>query len=346
MSEQILFAVLGLVFGGGIAWFFARGRQQTNQTPDYLVQMQQQLHTQMDRLTQQVDRRLRENTHAMNESKDFLANRVSAAEQSVRSVSAGLGKLEQATTNLQKTSDEIVSFQKLLKSPKIRGSFGEVLLNSLLAEILPHDRFELQYTLPSSGEIADAVIHLQDGHIVAIDSKFPLANYELFMNEENKELKKQLRKEWIRDVKKHLKDIGEKYISPQEKTLGYAFMYIPLEGVYYETMVQDADGDSLWEFCLAQHVIPVSPNSFLAYLQTILVGLKGMKIEQQAREILQHLGQLRQDFGKFAEDFTTVGTHLSNAKNRYDDSARRLDKFSNRLEQIEAAPHIPQLPQK
>jgi len=155
------------------------------------------------------------------------------------------------------------------------------------------------------------------------------------MNEQDEDEKAALRRTFIRDVKKHIVDIARKYISSNEKTLDYAFMYIPIEGVYYETMVHDADGGSLWEFCLASKVVPVSPNSFLAYLQTVLIGLRGMKIEQQTKEILEYIGQLRQDFGKFADDFTTVGKHLGNAKTKYDDSVRRLDKLSNRFEQID-----------
>src|SRR3989338_5128241 len=118
-----------------------------------------------------------------------MASRLSSAEQTVRSVSAGLGKLEQATATLQKTSDEIVSFQHLLKAPKIRGSFGEVLLGNLLAEVLPHDRYELQYPFAEGREIADSIIRLQDGYIVAIDAKFPFANYEAFMNEKDEDEK-------------------------------------------------------------------------------------------------------------------------------------------------------------
>lgn len=336
MIEQILFLILGLGAGALLVWFLLK-RQSSQSHPmnDSLMAMQQLVGDQLSRMSEQMDRRLQENVRAMNDSKDFLANRVSAAERSVRSVSAGLGKLEQATTTLQKTSDEISTFQKMLRNPKIRGSFGEVLLTSLLGEVLPKDRFSLQYTFRDSGEIADAIIQLQDGHIVAIDAKFPLANYELFIHEQDEQRKQALRKEFVRDVKKHISDISKKYISPSEKTLDYAFMYIPIEGVYYETIVHDVDGTSLWEFCLAHHVIPVSPNSFLAYLHTVLVGLRGMKIEQQAREILEHIGQLRKDFGTFAKDFSTVGSHLTNAKNRFDDSARRLDKFTNRLDQIE-----------
>lgn len=305
----LLFVFVLVMIGAGTAWF--------------LMQMNKRLMEQMDRMNQQIDRRLSENVRAMAES-----------ERSVRSVSLGLGKLEQATASLQETSNEIVSFQHLLKAPKIRGSFGEVLLGNLLGDVLPGDRYDLQYTFADTREIADAIIRLQDGHIVAIDAKFPFTNYEAFMKERDKDERSALRKIFIRDVKKHISDISQKYISSQEKTLDYAFMYIPIEGVYYETMVQ---GDGLWEFCLQNKVVPVSPNSFLAYLQTVLVGLRGMKIEQKTREILQYIGQLRQDFGKFSDDFITVGKHLSNAKTKYDESNRRLDKLGTRFEQIEVA---------
>lgn len=335
MTEQIMYILLGIVAGAGAGWFLLRRPPKDDGSAGQVAVLQQAIAQHMDRVSQQMDRRLVENVRAMNESKEFLANRVSAAERSVRSVSAGLGKLNQATDALHKASQEIMSFQQLLRSPKVRGSFGEVLLGSLLADMLPHDRYELQYGFRASGEIADAVVRLQDGHIVAVDAKFPLANYQLFAEAQDEGQKEQLRRVFLRDVKKHISDIAKKYISPKEQTLDFAFMYIPIETVYYEVIMRDVNGEGLWEFSLKNHVIPVSPNSLYAYLQTILMGLRGMKIEQQAREILQHLGQLRQDFGKFADDFTTVGTHLSNAKNRYDDSARRLDKFSNRLEQIE-----------
>lgn len=308
MDITIVFLIAVVMLGGaGVAWF--------------MMQMNKRLMEQMDRMNQQIDRRMSENVRAMEQS-----------QQSVRAVSQGLGKLEQATASLQQTGNEIVSFQHLLKAPKIRGSFGEVLLGNLLADVLPQDRYELQHTFADSREIADAIIRLQDGYIVAIDAKFPFANYEAFMKEQDKEQRSALRKIFIRDVKKHISDISQKYISSHEKTLDYAFMYIPIEGVYYETMVA---GDGLWEFCLQHKVVPVSPNSFLAYLQTVLVGLRGMKIEQKTREILSYIGTLRQDFGKFSEDFLTVGKHLSNAKTKYEDSNRRLDKLSNRFEQIE-----------
>lgn len=317
MTSLELIVVVGAVVGVSvIVWLLSR---QSNASSSGL-----------DRILGQLDARLKDNVLAMNESKSFMASRVNE-------VSLSLGRLSQATDALHRTSEEIATFQQMLKSPKIRGSFGEVLLGNLLADVLPQDRFELQHTLPSSGYIADATIQLQDGYLVAIDAKFPLAHYEGYAAAQSESERQQQRTMFIRDVKKHVTDIAGKYISPRDKTLDYAFMYIPLEGVYYELIVHDPSGSELWDFCLSRRVVPVSPNSFLAYLETILIGLKGMKIQQQTQEILRSLSAVRHDFLSFAKEFTMIGTHLTNAKNRYDDSARRLDKFANRLEQVESS---------
>lgn len=332
--QQLLGILIAAAIGGAGVYILVRRRPAMSDNPG-TIEMQKLVSQHIQHMAQQLDRRLQEHTHAVNESKEFLANRVNAAERTVRTVSAGLGKLEQATAQLQKTGEEIVSFQAMLRNPKIRGSFGEVLLGNLLGEVLPADRFELQYPFRGSGEIADAAIKLQDGHIVAVDAKFPLANYEAYRNTQDEDQQVRLRREFIRDVKKHITDISRKYIAPQEHTLDYAFMYIPLEGVYYETMMQSVGDENIWEFSRKNHVIPTSPNNFLAYLETVLIGLRGMKVEQQAREILQHLGQLRSDFGKFSDDFSTVGKHLTNARNKFDDSSRRLDALGNRLAQID-----------
>ncbi|MBI4021849.1 MAG: DNA recombination protein RmuC [Candidatus Andersenbacteria bacterium] len=332
VSEGLIF-VIGLAAFALLTWVVVRWQSAVQHT----------LTDRIDRLTDQLDRRLRANTQAMNESQTFVADRVSHSERTAREVSLGLGKLEHATAALKATTDEISSFQKLLQTPKIRGSYGEVLLNSLLADILPRDRYETQYRMPSTGEIADAVIKLQDGHIVAIDAKFPLANFDRYVREPAPEVRHRLRQEMMRDIKRHVSDIHQKYIVPRDRTLDYAFMYIPFEAVYYETIVQDESAGDLWDYCIQHKVVPVSPNSFLAYLHTILIGLRGMKIEQRAKEILQHLAQVQREFKLFTDDYAMIGKHLSNAKNRYDDSSRRLDKFETRLETVTsaAAPPLP-----
>jgi len=335
MTAQTIFLALGgLVAGAAITWWLTSRRRGGDDAANIVNQLQHHVTERLDRVTEQVDQRLRENTRAINESKSFITDRVSSTERSVREVTASLSKLENATTALKSTADEISSFQQLLKSPKVRGGFGEVLLTNLLAEVLPRDWYDTQHTMPSTGEIADAIIRLQDGYIVAVDAKFPLANYEAYAHEKDPAAKKRAASALVRDIKKHVSDISKKYIAPRDNTLDYAFMYIPMEGVYYETMLRSGD-DSLWEYCLKHHVVPVSPNNFLAYLRTVLIGLRGMKIEQQAKEILESLSQVRRDFQQFGDDFTMVGKHLTNAKNRFEDSARRLDKFNHRLEQIE-----------
>lgn len=349
MTVEIILLVAGLIIGGLIAWVIKRPATGTDQ---YLQQLHQSLSARIDAATKHMDDRLRENAQAINESKSFLADRVSSSEKTAREVSTKLGELGQTTAALHKTNQEISTFQQMLRSPKVRGSFGEILLANLLSDVLPSDRYKLQFTFRTSGDIADAIIKLQDGYIVAIDAKFPLANYETYVHAPDEQSKLRARKEFLRDIKKHIKDIANKYISPEEKTLDYAFMYIPIEGVYYETMVHQPAAKTsdnattppeLWEFSLESKVIPVSPNSFLAYLQTVLIGLRGMKIQEQAKEILESLGQVRHDFTRFAKDYSMIGTHLTNAKNCYDDSARSLDKFSNRMDHIETGSQSPAL---
>ncbi|MAF81188.1 hypothetical protein CL628_04210 [bacterium] len=336
MTQEILLLIVGIAGGAGVVWWLARRQGGGGDQAALLAELQRQVTDRLDKVTEQVDARLREGVKATNESKSFLADRVSSTERTVREVTTQLSKLQATTSDLKDTTSEINSFQQLLKNPKVRGSFGEVLLYNLLGEVLPADRYATQYTLPSSTEIADAVIKLQDDYIVAIDAKFPLPAYETYANEVDKEKKKALRSAVVRDIKKHITDISKKYISPQDNTLDYAFMYIPVEGVYYETMVRSSGKEAgLWDYCLEHKVVPVSPNSFVAYLQTVLVGLRGMKIEQQAKQILQHLSQVRKDFHRFNDDFTVVGKHLMNAKNKFDESTRRLDKFEGRLGQIE-----------
>jgi DNA recombination protein RmuC len=145
-------------------------------------------------------------------------------------------------------------------------------------------------------------------------------------------------------VKRHIDDIASKYIVPHEGTYDFALLYIPAENVYYETITKDdsfGEEKGVLNYALKKKVIPVSPNSFYAYLQVIVLGFKGLKIEEHAREILAMLGGLGKDLRTFKEDFQLVGKHLTNALNKFEESRRRLDKFSFKLEQIENRPPLP-----
>jgi DNA recombination protein RmuC len=179
---------------------------------------------------------------------------------------------------------------------------------------------------------------------VPVDSKFPLENFKRVIAGETEEERKAARKKFATDVKKHIDAIASKYILPDEGTFDFALMYIPAENVYYEVILKDdafGEEKGLCAYALAQRVIPVSPNSFYAYLQAIVLGLKGLRIEKSAHEIIQHLKRLEGDFQRFRDDFDVLGKHLGNTRGKYEDAAKRLDRFGEKLASIEETVGVP-----
>ena len=195
------------------------------------------------------------------------------------------------------------------------GGLGELFLGDLLAQIFPPAHYSLQHRF-KSGEAVDAVIRVGQS-FVPVDAKFPLENFKRVVETATEEERKTAKKKFIADVKKHIDAIAGKYILPDEGTFDFALMYIPAENVYYELIIKDEVVDTdkaLLNYAFAKRVIPVSPNSFYAYLQTILLGLKGLHIEAQAQDILKNLARLSGDFEKFQDEFELVGKHLTNTK--------------------------------
>jgi len=248
-------------------------------------------------------------------------------------VKKDLGKMEEITREVLEKAKTISSLESLLRAPKFRGGFGELFLGDLLAEYLTPAQYGLQHRF-KSGETVDAIIKIGK-NVVPIDSKFPLENFKRYMEEESKKEKEDLRKKFISDVKKHIDVIADKYILPDEGTYEFAMMYIPAENVYYETILRDESpgGEkSISHYANQKRVIPVSPNSFFAYLHVIVYGLKGLEIEKSARSIFQSLARLRGDLDRFKKDFQVLGTHLGNARTKFDEAEKRLDRFSDKLE--------------
>jgi DNA recombination protein RmuC len=248
-------------------------------------------------------------------------------------VKKDLGKMEEVTREVLDKAKDISNLENLLRAPKFRGGLGELFLGDLLAQILPPTHFSLQYKF-KSGEKVDAIIKIGN-NLVPIDSKFPLENFKKFTSEEDDKNKEDLRKKFVVDVKKHISEISEKYILPDEGTFDFALMYIPAENVYYETILKDetfGEERSIFSNALKKRVIPVSPNSFYAYLQVIVLGLKGLQIEKEAQSLFQSLARLQGDLGRFKKDFQILGSHLVNAKTKFDDAEKRLTRFSDKLE--------------
>lgn len=236
-----------------------------------------------------------------------------------------LGELTQRTKNIEEAGKNISSLQEILRAPKPRGGLGELLLERLLADGLPRDFYDLQYRF-RSGETVDAVVRI-GGNLVPIDAKFPLEDFERMVAAKSDEEQENLRRQFIRVIKKHIDDVA-KYILPDENTFDFALMYVPAENIYYETILQS----DIYCDCLRKKVFLVSPNSFNAYLQAIVLGLKGLRIESTAREIMGHLGRLQGDLNDFQEDYTTLGTHIGHAARKYDEAARKLTRLGDKLQ--------------
>ena len=199
--------------------------------------------------------------------------------------------------------------QEFLKSPKLRGNIGEQVLKELLSQMLPKQSFHLQYTF-KSGERVDAAIKTSAG-IIPIDSKFPMESFRRMTSAKDEAEKKLFEREFERDVKKHIDDIGKKYILTDEGTIDYALMYVPSEAVYYEIV----NNQNLFEYAGDKRVLPVSPTTFYAYMRAILMSFEGQKIEAQAREILSTLRAIQKDYTKVEDNLGILQKHLTNAYN-------------------------------
>jgi DNA recombination protein RmuC len=303
-------------------------RVQFGQVIDHSTQLIQQ---QLGQILGHVNERLRENAEILQKTQQNLGERLDNAARVVGHVQKSLGGLEEANRKIYEVGKDIASLQEILRAPKLRGGLGEFFLEDLLAQILPPQHFSMQHSF-RSGEKVDAVIRLGNS-LVPVDSKFPLENFKRILEATTEDDKTRAKRQFITDVRKHVDAIAGKYIVPDEGTYDFALMYVPAENVYYETIIKDelSGEKNLSQYALSKRVIPVSPNCFYAYLQAIVLGLKGMKIEERAKEIIQYLSQLQGDFSRFRDDFGLVGKHLGHAQSTYQSAERRLDQFSQKL---------------
>lgn len=295
-----------------------------------ITEQRTQFYNQLNAVTSQINERLKENAHFMQESTRSVGERMDNASRVYASVNAKLSQLEESNKRIFDVGKDISSLQEILRSPKLRGALGELFLGDLLAQILPANHFTLQHTFKNNEKV-DAIIRLRDGILIPVDAKFPLENFKRVI-EAPPEEQREHRKVFVRDVKKHIDAIADKYIVPDEGTLDFALMYIPAENVYYELIIKDDEGEGVMGYALTRRVIPVSPNSFYSYLQTVLLGLKGMQIESSAKEIFKNLTRLRGEFDKFSDQYRVLGSHLAHAQKTYAESEKRLDKFGAKLE--------------
>lgn len=294
-----------------------------------------QLTSRLDSLTEQVRAQLKTAVEISERSGSKIDARLDKATEVIGEVKRSLGALSEANKRIYEVGRDIASLQEILRAPKLRGGLGEVFLSELLGEILPQDRFSLQYAF-KDGQTVDAVIRLA-GHLVPVDAKFPLESFARLQDASPDQERLRVKRALVRDVRKHIAAISEKYIRPAEGTLDFALMYIPAENVYYEVITRDADlppDYDLFTYATAHRVIPVSPNSFYAYLQTILIGLNGLRLSENIKLVLGKLEELRGAFTRLDSEFQLVGRHLRNSINRFEDAERTLEAFKLRLNSL------------
>ena len=253
----------------------------------------------------------------------------------VHEIQKKLGALEETTREIREIGQDISSLQDILQAPKLRGNLGEYLLEDLLRQIFPAKNYQMKYSFKNGTQV-DAVIRLGEG-VIPVDAKFPLESFQRLVAAKSDEDRKKFKKEFIRSVKERIDEIAGKYIRPDEGTFDFAMLYIPAENVFYETIINDTLTDKSYElfnYAIQKYVIPVSPNSFYAYLMAIVFGLKGFHIEQQAKVIISELSRVQESFARFGTDFSLLGRHLGNAMGKYDECAKKADGFQDKLQRV------------
>jgi DNA recombination protein RmuC len=243
-----------------------------------------------------------------------------------------LGDVRRATVSVADQAQQFTALQDLLRAPKARGAIGEAMLEELLRQVLPPQSYSMQHRF-RTGTIVDAVVKA-GGRIVCIDSKFPLSNYQLMCKAEGDVAAAEAERAFAADVERHIRDISTRYILPDEGTLDFAMMYVPAEGVYAEILRLAHRKRPLFESAIESRVVPMSPLTMYAYLQTVLFGLKCLQIEKNAETILGFCSRLERDMDRFAGDYETLGRHLGNAWARYEEGGSRLGRVRDRLARV------------
>jgi DNA recombination protein RmuC len=278
--------------------------------------------------------KLERNSAAMQSS---VQKQLSESMKLVNDVSQRLTKLDETNRRVVDVADELKTLQNVLQNPKQRGVFGEYYLESVLANILPTKNFKMQYSF-RDGVIADACVILDKGQLLPVDSKFSLENYNRMVASQTKSE----REDWLKRVRNDLKgriDETSKYIRPAEGTMDFAFMFIPSESLYYDLLIGDVGTGSsardLIEYAFREKkVIIVSPTSFMAYLQTVLQGLRSLQIEEQAKDIQIQVGKLGRHIGSFNTYMDKLGKSLGTTVGHFNNAHKELAKVDTDVTKI------------
>ena len=323
MAIYIILAVLGgIIFSGIVFWFLSR-----RSGKDGSILM---LQDQLKEIRGTLDMKLGESTRIMQEQSGHTT-------RIIREITQELVKVGEGQKQVAGFADQLQNLQDILKNPKQRGILGEYYLESVLKNVIPPKGYEMQYKF-KDGEIVDAVVFVKD-KIIPIDSKFSLENYNRILGERDPSEKERLEKLFKQDLKNRI-DETSKYIRPNEKTMDFAFMFIPAEAIYYDLLVNQigtikTNTQDLIEYAFKEkHVIIVSPTSFLAYLQTVLQGLRALQIEESAKEIKKRVEDLGRHLNSYQQFIMKLGNNLGTTVNSYNSANKEFQKIDKDVVKI------------
>jgi len=260
----------------------------------------------------------------INSSQNNFISSQQAFNSSLKSIYESLTEVSERSRVLLESSR---SFENIFRSPSPRGGAGEVFLENIIKDILPKERFQFQYSF-KNGKIADAVIFFSEG-IVALDSKFSTEAFERFVSSQDERDKNKAKREFLSALKKKI-DETSKYILPEEKTFDFAFMYLPAESIFYEAV----NHPDIMNFARSKKVFITGPNTIYAYLKTVMVGFEGLRIQEEAKRILESMHRLEIDLVNVKDSFSVLGSHLKNASARFDDTDKDLNSVLVNLKSL------------
>ncbi len=340
--NSVILLVVFLVFGIGFLVYFLNQKFNSlsgDATSEYLkkdlLSLSDNLEKLKDSLNLTVNDRLDKNNEMM---RDSIQKQFSQSSKIIAEVNQRLTKLDETNKRVVDVADELKMLQNILQNPKQRGGLGEYYLENVLANVLSPSGYETQYKF-KDGEIVDAIIHLDKDRILPIDSKFTLENYNRLIEEKDATQREKFVKLFKNDLKNRI-DETSKYIRPNENTLDYAFMFIPSEAIYYDLLVNKVGSTStssrdLIEYAfIDKKVIIVSPTTLLAYLQTVLQGLRSLQIEQQAKDIQKRVGDLGKHIAAYDGFMQKLGGSLGTTVNHFNNAHKEFKKVDKDVVKI------------
>lgn len=335
---EVIVVVLLVIVIGLLAALFLRKSGVSSDSASLLKQDLTAMSDQVEKLRESLRLQLETQADRSNRS---MSKQLEASAKLISDVTERLTKLDETNRRVVDVADELKTLQNVLQNPKQRGVLGEYYLDAVLKNVLPPGTYQMQHKFKDS-EVVDAVILLDKGRLLPIDSKFSLENYNRLIEEKDKARREVLTKQFKADLKNRI-DETAKYIRPRENTLDHAFMFIPSEAIYYDLLINkvgvgDTAARDLIEYAFVQKkVIIVGPTTLLAYLQTVLQGLRSLQIEEQAKDIQKKVGQLGRHIATYEDNMQRLGNSLGTTVNNFNKAHKELGKIDKDVVKIAGA---------